>query len=361
MKSIMKLLTGAAFVAAVLGDARTAAAAEPARPTGPGIVGSEFIVDQPRLASCHASTLVETPDGLVAAWFAGTREGATDVAIWLSRHSPAGWSEPEEVANGTDVKAGRRYPCWNPVLFLRQNGELLLFYKVGPHPSSWWGMLRSSPDHGKSWVRARRLPAGFIGPVRNKPVEMADGALLCGASVEDAGWRVHMEWAQDPFGIWSRGPDLNAAYTISAIQPTILKHGEWTYQILCRTKQGRIVESWTTNNAASWSPVRRTALPNPNSAIDGLRLQDGRLLLVYNHTTEGRGTLNVAVSRDGTAWQAACELEKEPASEFSYPAVIQSRDGLVHVTYTWKRQKIRHLTLDPAQFQLRDIADGRWP
>jgi predicted neuraminidase len=363
MKRTMRLLIAVATLTAAFGGLGqgTGTAAEPDRPTGPGIVASEFIVEKPRLASCHASTIVETPEGLVAAWFAGTREGAPDVGIWLSRHSPEGWSEPEEVATGIDIKKDRRYPCWNPVLWMRPGGELLLFYKVGPNPASWWGMVRSSLDNGKSWVKARRLPSGFIGPVRNKPVELAGGTLLCGASFEDAGWRVRMEWTQDPFGLWSRGPDLNAAYTLAAIQPTFIKHGDWTYQILCRSKQGHIVESWTTNNAVSWSPMRRTSLPNPNSAIDGLSLEDGRSVLVYNHATVGRGNLNVAVSRDGVNWQAACQLEKEADSEFSYPAVIQTQDGMVHVTYTWKREKIRHVTLNPAQFQVRDIVEGRWP
>lgn len=349
------------MAAVVVSGAWAVLGAEASKPTGPGVVGAEFIVEKPLVASSHASTIVETPEGLVAAWFGGTEEGATDVAIWVSRCTADGWTEPQEVANGTDIKENRRYPCWNPVLYLRRGGQLLLFYKVGMRPSEWWGMARMSLDNGKTWVKGRRLPAGFVGPVRNKPVELEDGTLLCGSSLEDAGWRVHMEWTSDPFGLWSRGRDLNAAYTVAAIQPTILKHGAWTYQALCRTKQGVVFETWTTNNAVSWSPLTRTSLPNPNSALDGVRLQDGRLLLVYNHASEGRENLNVAVSRDGRTWQAVCELEKETGAEFSYPAVIQARDGMVHVTYTWKREKIRHVTLDPSKFQVRDMVDGRWP
>lgn len=327
----------------------------------PCIVQSEFIAPTPPVPSSHASTIVETPAGLVAAWFGGTEEGAPDVGIWLARNPGTGWSEPKEVATGTTVKEQRRYPCWNPVLFLRRTGELLLFYKVGPNPAQWWGMLRSSPDNGKSWVKMRRLPSGFTGPVRNKPIELKDGLLLCGASTETEGWRVHLEWAEDPFDLWSRGPEMNAAYTMGVIQPTLIKYDDARIQMLCRSKQGKLMESWTTNSAASWSPLSRTALPNPNSAVDGVGLKDGRAVLVYNHTTQGRGTLNVAVSRDGSLWQAACVLENEPGSEFSYPAVIQTKDGMVHVTYTWKRQRIKHVVLDPARFQGREIVEGRWP
>ena len=103
-----------------------------------------------------------------------------------------------------------------------------------------------------------------------------------------------------------------------------------------------------------------TALPNPNSALDAVMLREGSALLVYNHLKQGRNMLNVALSPDGSSWKAAVTLENEPG-EFSYPAVIQTSDGLVHVTYTWKRQRIKHVVLDPAKFSLRDMPEGRWP
>ena len=89
-------------------------------------------------------------------------------------------------------------------------------------------------------------------------------------------------------------------------------------------------------------------------------LSDGRALVVYNHTERGRSPLNVAVSRDGLQWQAALVLEDQPG-EYSYPAVIQSSDGRVHATYTWKRQRIKHVVIDPAKLQSRAMPDGRWP
>jgi predicted neuraminidase len=102
-------------------------------------------------------------------------------------------------------------------------------------------------------------------------------------------------------------------------------------------------------------------LPNPNSAIDAVMLRDGRALLIYNHTATGRSVMNAAVSEDaGATWQALCELEREPGSEFSYPAVIQTADGLVHTTYTWKRQRIRHVVLDPNRGTPRPMPDGQW-
>jgi predicted neuraminidase len=339
----------ALFAGVATSTAARAAAADPA------IIKSEFIADNPPFATSHASTLVETTEGLQAAWFGGTREGAPDVSIWLARNDGAGWSAPVEVASGNDAKHGVRYPCWNPVLFRRHNGDLLLFYKVGPSPASWWGMVRVSTDNGKSWSEVKRLPHGYVGPVRNKPVELGTDLLLCGSSLENKGWRVHMEMCHNPLGSWDRTPDLNAAYTYAAIQPTILRHSENLIQILCRTKQGCITECWSTNGAASWGPMRRTSLPNPNSAIDSVVLRDGRFLLVYNPSRTDRGVLAVAVSDDGKVWQAGPELENQPGDEYSYPAVIQTADGLVHITYTWKRQRIKHVVLDVTKFNLHPL------
>lgn len=335
-------------------------AAEASAPTDPCILLRQFIVDNPPFPSSHASTIVETPEGLVAAWFGGSQERALDVSIWLSRNSGSGWSAPEEVATGETRDGFRRYPCWNPVLFRRRNGDLLLFYKVGPSPESWWGMVRLSPDNGKTWTRVRRLPSGHVGPVRNKPIELEDGTLLCGSSSEDRGWRVHLEWTKDPFGLWSRTPALNSAFSVAAIQPTLLRY-DGGFQMLCRTKQGRIYTARSYGNFLKWTPLTRTVLPNPNSAVDAVRLRDGRVLLVYNHTPSGRSVINVAVSPDeGVSWEAVCELEREPGSEFSYPAVIQTSDGNVHITYTWKRQRIRHVVLDPTRITSRPMPDGQW-
>src|SRR5262249_47648968 len=141
---------------------------------------------------------------------------------------------------------------------------------------------------------------------------------------------------------------------------SILVHGADRLQAVGRTRQGKVFETWSQDGGRTWGPLSLTALPNPNSGIDAVTLADGRHLIVYNHTARGRSPLNVAVSDDGKTWQAAAVLESEPG-EYSYPAVIQSADGLVHVTYTWKRQPVKHVVLDPAKLALRPIKDGQWP
>lgn len=325
-----------------------------------GYLKAEFVFEDPPFRSCHASTIVETSSGLVAAWFGGSSEGNLDVGIWVSRHDGQSWSNPVEVANGVNDKERLRYPCWNPVLFQPKIGPLLLFYKVGTSPSTWWGMFMKSSDDGRGWSEPKRLPNKILGPIRNKPVELSDGVLLSGSSTEDAGWRVHVERGRTSGEGWSRTGPLNGAMEYSAIQPTILAHRANEIQILCRTKQRRITECWSKDGGLSWSRMRATELPNPNSGIDAVLLRDGRSLLVYNHTYQGRGVLNVALSPEGRRWYAALVLENEKGAEFSYPAVIQTRDGLVHITYTWERERIKHVVLDPFKLALREIVEGQW-
>jgi predicted neuraminidase len=324
----------------------------------PAVTVAEFVFETAPFASAHASTLVETRDGLVAAWFGGTREGASDVGIWLSRRQGkvnGTWTQPVQVATGIQPD-GTQYPCWNPVLFEMPEKVLALFYKVGPNPQSWWGMVRTSRDEGRTWSSARRLPDGILGPIKNKPVRLPDGTLLAPSSTESpekpSTWRVHFERTVDTLTWTTSRPPVSADGThIDAIQPSILIHPGGRLQAVGRTRSSRIFESWSSDGGKTWSPIALTALPNPNAGIDAVTLRDGRHLLVYNHTAQGRTPLNVAISRDGTTWDEALVLERDPG-EYSYPAVIQTSDGLVHITYTWKRQRIKHVAIDATKLIL---------
>ncbi len=320
-------------------------------PTNP-FVKSEFIFASGAVpfAECHASTIAETQGHLVAAWFGGTGEGHPDVGIWLSRNQDGRWTEPIEVATGRQSD-GNSQPCWNPVLFRPRTGPLMLFYKVGPNPRHWWGMIMTSDDGGRTWSSPRRLPDGILGPIKNKPVQLANGDILCPNSTEDDGWRVHFERTRDGGATWEKTGPLNDGKELSAIQPTILFHSGGRLQALGRTRQRKIFQIWSDDEGKTWGPMMLTTLPNPNSGIDAVTLRDGRHLLVYNHTTQGRSPLNVALSRDGLDWQQALALESV-LGEFSYPAVIQTSDGLVHIAYTWKRKSIRHVVLDPKRINV---------
>jgi predicted neuraminidase len=311
--------------------------------SGAKVVHSEFIYETAPFPSCHASTIEETKSGLITAFFGGTDEKNPDVGIWVSRREPGKWTAPVEVANGVQPD-GRRHPTWNPVLFQPRTGPLLLFYKVGPSPSRWWGMMMHSNDDGRTWSKPEKLPDEILGPIKNKPVQLADGTILCGSSTEHAGWKIHFERTSDLGKTWTRTKADSDPKQFDTIQPTILVHKD-RLQALCRSGQGRITEVWSIDKGYTWSPMKVTDLPNPDAGIDGVTLKDGRHVLVYNPTTRGRTPLIVAISSDGKDWQPVATLESQPG-EYSYPAVIQARDGKIHVTYTWKRQRIKHALLD---------------
>ncbi len=319
----------------------------------PGVIKSEFIYETAPVPSCHASTIEETAKGsLVAAWFGGEYEKHPKVGIWVARQVAGRWTAPVEVANGVQYAkpdgSVQRHPCWNPVLFQPKSGPLLLFYKVGPSPSTWWGMLMTSEDGGATWSAPQRLPEHIDGPVKNKPVQLPNGDLLCGSSTEHDGWRVHFERTSDLGLTWQRTGPVNDGKAFGAIQPSILFLGGDKLLAVGRSKQGQVFQVASDDLGQTWGPLTATTLPNPNAGTDAVTLKDGRHVIVYNHTPKGRSPLNVAVSKDGQDWQPALVLESQPG-EYSYPAVIQTSDGLVHIVYTWKRQRVRHVVLDPAK------------
>jgi predicted neuraminidase len=298
---------------------------------------------------CHASTLAATPDGIVVAWFGGTHEKNKDVGIWLSRLNGQGWSQPKEVVNGI-IDADTRYPCWNPVLFKQDNGPLYLFYKVGPSPSEWWGMMMTSVDNGDQWSGPQRIPAPYLGPIKNKPV--AVGSLLyCPSSTEHDGWKIHLELFDLSTQKWKALIPVGHEEKFDVIQPVLLTYPQNKIQLLNRSKNGAIIESWSNDNGHTWTALKPIDLPNPNSGIDGITLQNGYQLLIYNHAGTPAGKwggdrypLNISLSADGQEWKPAYLLENQPG-EFSYPAVIQSADGMIHLCYTYNRKTIKYVKL----------------
>ena len=334
------------------------------------IVLEEFVFVEQPTRDCHASTLLELKNGdLLCAWFGGTREGHEDVNIWLSRKPKGGkWETPRSISDG-DGKT-----LFNPVLVQLKGGDIQIYY-VSPGIDD--GRVITSTDNGLTWSKAEILPEGFVGPIVNKPIYLEDGTIVAGASLQgDPGKRIHVERSTDNGKTWTKvGPisdPVNSSYQI--IQPTILVHSDQRLQLLARPNgkgsDTKIAQSWSEDGGLTWSPISDATLPNNNSAIDGVTLSDGRHLLVYNHSTredpiggrKGRGILTVAISKDGINWEAAAVLEYRTGSvQYSYPAVIQTEDGLVHVTYSWHRKRIKHVVLDPEKMKTYPIVNGQWP
>ena len=334
-----------------------------------GIVVDEFIYDKAPYPSCHAATIVEASNGeLVASWFGGTYERHPDVGIWVSKLKNGTWTEPVEVANGVQNDT-LRYPTWNPVLYQIPNGDLMLFYKVGPHPSTWWGMLKTSSDHGETWSEAKKLPEGFLGPIKNKPELLNNGNLLLPSSIEGHGWNLRMESTPDFGKTWVMGDTLpKGPNNINAIQPSILFHENGKLQQIGRTRSRHLFTTWSEDDGKTWSPLELLNMPSNNSGTDAVTMKNGEHVLIYNHVWPNedmeksyRSPLNIATSKDGVHWNAALVLEDSRISQYSYPSIIQGSDGMLHCVYTWRRQKIKYVKIDPSKLVTFPITDGVWP
>ncbi len=315
---------------------------------------SEIMVyDTPPFKECHASTIVEVSENkfLIAA-FGGSREGKDDVSIWLSHSNGSNWDFPQLIDTG--VAADQElYPCWNPVLFQSQSGILSLFYKVGPSPREWWGMVKTSYNQGKTWSKGERLPQDILGPIKNKPIQLRDGTILSPSStetrtLEGLSWKVHVEKSTDDGKSWIKIP-IDHQTPFDVIQPSILVLKEGRLQILCRSRDNSVMQAFSRDNGDSWTTITRTDLPNPNSGTDALTLSNGYHLLVYNPSERGkngRSKLSVALSKSGKDWTEVLSLENEKRGEFSYPAVVESANGEIHISYTHNRRNIKHVVLE---------------
>jgi predicted neuraminidase len=315
-------------------------------------IKEELVFQNAPFDACHASTIVETQNGkLLLSWFGGTQEGKSDVSIWLCTLDEQNETNPRIVADGI-VSDSLRFPCWNPVLFKAHTGKLFLFYKVGPNPRDWWGMVKTSDDNGLSWSAARRLPVGILGPIKNKPIQLRDGTILSPSSTEENSgrWKVHLETSANQGKTWE-SIQIDTAAAFDVIQPSILKYSRGRLQLLCRSKQGNVIQAWSDDNGKTWGPLSRTTLLNPNSGTDAATLKNGKQLIVYNPDLpgkdwfNGRGKLRVACSVDGKTWKDILILEDGNKEEYSYPAIIQTKDGRIHITYTYDRKNIKHVVL----------------
>jgi predicted neuraminidase len=330
----------------------------------------------------HASTVVELKDGdVMAAWFAGTREGAVDVAIYGARLHLGSWSEPKELARADGV------PCWNPVYFYTLDGRLWLYYKFGAKPNVWIGARKWSDDDGRTWSPEERLPAGILGPIKDKPLVLPDGVVVSGSSVESPGlpssaWSAWIERSTDNGRTWTKfGPitvpeqsdmpdesvvasirkelaPTGATYpprqvTVGIIQPAIVSLGGHHLRFYARsqTRSALIAVADSNDDGKTWTQARFIAMPNPNSGIDAVGLQDGRIVLVFNNSFDKRTPLDLAVSKDGEHFRIFKTLEDGPG-EYSYPAIVQAANGDLLVTYTWRRQTIKFVRVPLASIHV---------
>ena len=312
-------------------------------------ISEEMVFNKPPFQECHASTILEiNQNEMLVAAFGGTKEGEKDVSIWLTRKKKSVWQTPIIVDTGkSNYKT--EYPCWNPVLFKSISGKITLFYKLGPSPREWWGMEKNSIDNGLTWTKAKELPKNILGPIKNKPFQLFDGTILSPSSTEtrtygELSWKIHVEKSSDDGISWKKIP-IDPLTKYDVIQPSILNLGNGKLKLLCRSRNNFIMESFSNNNGESWSKISKTKLPNPNSGTDAVTLSNGLHLLVYNPLKNGkndRSKLSIAISIDGNTWEDIYSLEDNLKGEYSYPAIIESNDNRIHVSYTYDRKNIKY-------------------
>lgn len=317
------------------------------------IINKEFIFEQEKFfPQCHGSTLAILENGdIVASWFGGTHEKHPDVAIWLSRRQNGKWSDPVKIADKENI------PCWNPVLFNSPQGKLFLFYKVGKTIPNWKTMVMTSDDGGFTWSEPKELVEGDIGgrgPVRCKPIVLSNGAWLAPASIETwKSWDAFVDMSMDNGETWIKSEfipiDHKKLKGKGIIQPTLWESEPGKVHMLLRSTEGFIYRSDSNDFGVTWSPAYPTELPNNNSGIDLIKMDNGILVLVYNPVSGNwaeRTPIVCSISKDnGHTWEQKLILDKNhnPKSredgEFSYPAIIGKGDN-VYISYTWRRKSI---------------------
>lgn len=330
--------------------------------TTPGPAPEHVFGDDRPFAQCHAATLVATPGGgFLAAWFGGTREGESDVAIWGANRRPgtpsragvpgAGWSPPRVLAK-VDAR-----PHWNPVLYaLDGDGtDLVLQFKVGERIRHWQTFCQRSRDAGSTWSAARPLVPGDVGgrgAVRTKPIRLASGDWLAGASRERwRRWDAFFDRSANGLDDWQATEDVSIDHLRfkgkGLIQPSLWESAPGQIHALFRSTDGRLHRSDSQDDGRAWSPPTPTSLSNNNSGIDVVRAEDGRLVLACNPVAgnwAARTPLSLLVSEDeGVSWPVRLDVETA-AGEYSYPALIATAEG-VALAYTWNRRRIAFLEL----------------
>lgn len=336
-------------------------------------MGTVALIRPPaRFPSCHAPSICALSDGdLLLAFYAGEYEGAPDQVILGSRYDRAAgrWSEPE-----VWVHVLRRAAV-NPRVFIGPDGLVWLIAPVN-YGERWCSggtylFLKRSGDEGRTWTDLELLveQRGLLG--KNKP--LVEGRFILLPVEWEATWSAAFLRSEDGGDTWEVVGDLGRTAGARLIQPAVVRLTDGRLLAYMRSQEGWIFRSYSPDDGQSWSVPEPTSLPNPNSGIDMARLRSGNLVLVYNPTgpmpqprklhpawpkqmPEGfdvwgpRTPLVAALSTDGgRSWPHRVVLE-DGEGEYSYPAVIQAEDGVIHVVYTYRREAIKHVTLTEEEF-----------
>ena len=323
-------------------------------------------VSQPTEArpSAHGSVICELPGGdLLSSWYGGSREYGLDVSIMGAR-LPQGSDKWEELGVWADVPD---QTMGNPVLFAepkipagstapdgsRSGGpdspRLWLYYVTlyGPKWTSGKIHFRHSTDRGATWGPEQTFEDELGHMTRNKFHVLPNGSWLF-PLYDERDWSSYVAISSDRGVTWQRSTVMRAPYGI--IQPSVVPTPDGRLLCLMRPggRGGLIWQSHSADGGRTWSQPSPSPLPNPNAGTDAVATAGGAIVLAFNNTPSGRSPLNVALSDDGGATWPHCRAVETAGAEYSYPAIIQSSDGLFHLTYTYRRTHIKHVTFNEA-------------
>lgn len=339
------------------------------------LISREFVWDHPETLyqACHVSTVARNERGdLAVAYFGGTKEGALDLGIWLSRRIDGVWQKPRR------IKYMYGFQHWNPILRYDENGNLCLMYKVGHNVQEWYTLISESGDFGETWDHSREAVEGDHTPrisTKNHLIIRGNN-WFGGTSVEtntthdcfidvsrDGGktWTLHpipfdhimhehvgmIEW-EGIKELWASDPNIVLRWD-GVIQPTIWSLRPGRLSCLMRSSRGCLFRSDSDDDGETWCKAYPTALPNNNCGIDVAQMPDDTLVLFYNPISVNWGErtpLSVSISQDdGETWTVPWDLETEPG-EYSYPFALPDGNSRIDLTYTWRRKKIVHCVLE---------------
>lgn len=338
------------------------------------LIEKEFVWNDPEAyyQACHVSTIARNEKGdLAVAYFGGTKEGALDLGIWLSRKIGNCWEAPRR------IKYLYGFQHWNPILRYDGNGKLVLLYKVGHNVQEWYTMTSESKDFGLTWSESREAVEGDHTPrisTKNHLIIQGNN-WFGGTSIEtntthdcfidvsrDGGktWSLHpipfehvvpenvgdIKW-EGIKELWLSDPEIVLRWD-GVIQPTLWSQEPGRLSCLMRSSRGCLFRSDSFDNGETWCKAYPTSLPNNNCGIDVALLSQGTLAVFYNPVNVNWGErtpLSVSLSEDdGETWSAPWDLENQPG-EYSYPFAL-AHENYIDLTYTWRRKKIVHCVLE---------------
>jgi predicted neuraminidase len=353
----------------------------------------------------HAPGIVECPNGdLLVSWYRGSGErSADDVAVYGARRKAGSgkWGDAFLMADTPG------FPDCNTTMFIDRDGKLWLFWPViianswesclthyrvssdyqngGAPRWEWQGIIPLKPrDFEEVMLREFAAWKKQVGEAKKVPVDLSDEYIKkkvgdkllsrlgwqprCKPTVLSTG-RILLPLYSDTYsaGIMAISDDGGKTWTASqplagfgSIQPSVLERKDGTLVAYMREngvfKKVRVAES--KDRGETWGTVGMIDLPNPGSGLDAVRLASGNWLLVYNDTVKGRASLAVSLSDDeGKTWKWTRHLEKADAGSFHYPAVIQAKDGTIHVVYSYfvkDGKSMKHARFNEAWVQKGD-------